>query len=73
MDAKIDLPLRGLAGIGALDRVRRALMSLPGVSGVQGGPSEYIVRVTYDGTRVSPDAIRHALHELGADGGVQES
>ena len=72
MDTQIDLPLRGLAGEGAIDRVRRAVMTLPGVSRVEGGASEFLVRVTYDEARVSSEAIRRALHELGANGGAHE-
>lgn len=67
---QIDLPLRGLASEGALDLVRRSVGSLDGVLSVEGGPSEYVVRITYDPAHVSPASIRHALHSVGAKGGA---
>lgn len=61
----LELPLRGLAGEGATEVVTPRLMSVPGVISVEVRSSMFRVRVTYDPSRATPEAIDAALHTLG--------
>lgn len=60
----LELPLSGLAGEGAADIVAPRLMRVPGVIAVAVWSAAFRLRVTYDPTRATPNAIDAALHSL---------
>lgn len=61
----IELPLRGFAGEGAERQVQDALEQVPGVVAVDVVVSAFRVRVTYEPTPGTREAIDAALHGLG--------